>query len=94
MASKTKPRGTAPQGDVVKELNLTFEQLMAEVEKCRAGLNYSVLTYEQKRFITACRDCLPQVTYQKMAELWGRAGWGKVNRTTLQEWYRKMKERG
>ena len=93
MASKTKPRGKAPQGDIIKELNLTFEQLMAEVEKSRPSLNYSMITEEQKKFIRVCRDGFPPVTYPRMVELWEKAGWGKVNRTTLQEWYRKIKER-
>lgn len=69
------------------ELSFSFESLMAEVEQLRPTVSISNLTAEQKRFILACRDHARPLTYQNMAKLWEKAGWGKISTSTLQFWY-------
>lgn len=50
------------------------------------------ITKEQKQFMTRSREHAIPVTYKKMAELWTKVGWGKMNASTMRHyWLRDVK---
>jgi len=61
---------------------ITFEELMSEVEKLKK-LSTKQLSEEQKQFILKARSPEYMIPVYKMSELWEKAGWGKISKTTL-----------
>ena len=75
----------------VSDLSFSFEALMAEVDQLRPTVRFNMLTQEQRRFILRCRDHSNPLSYPNMAKLWEKAGWGRINSSTLQYWYDEHK---
>lgn len=66
-----------------KDTNISFDELMAEIDKYKIKQNKSTLTEQQKKFILKCRVGNEKVIYEKMCELWDRLGWGSVSLGTM-----------
>ena len=77
----------------MKEPVITFEELMKELEKFRINRSRKrLLTKHQEKFIKKCRDYPIPVPYIQMAELWERAGWGKVGASTMRTYWKDLKK--
>ena len=72
------------------KLNITFSELMNELDKYRSNKRQP-LTKEQEQFLIKAREGQP-VSWNDIAMLWQKAGWGKLGRSTLQERYSKLKK--
>jgi len=71
---------------------ITYEELMAELDKYRGRPPQSTeifLTPQQVEFFKKCRETDPPVSYGRMAELWGRLGWGKRTHKSMKALYYK-----
>jgi hypothetical protein len=64
---------------------INFDELMTEVEKLRMNSTRQGKEFsdEQIKFMRACREIEPPVTYKDMAILWEKAGWGKKSQRTI-----------
>lgn len=71
--------------------NISYNELMKELDKYRVSGGKISFTKEQDKFILECRDkkkgCVP---YPKMLELWLKLGWGKISNKTLMSRYREL----
>lgn len=73
-----------------KDVVISFTELMNELDSFRTRSHSRiVLTKEQKQFINKCRNHTNPVSYSVMAELWAKAGWGKINKSTVRDLYLK-----
>lgn len=79
----------------MSEATITFTELMNELDKYKEG-GYSkggrTLTDEQKQFIIKARSSGMMVAYADMSILWTKAGWGRMNRSTMADITKKVLE--
>ena len=72
---------------------ISYEELMTELEKHRGPRSRErILTEQQKNFLIKCRAHSIPVTYDMMAVLWQRRGWGKVASTTIRTYWLQLKK--
>ena len=65
------------------DTKISYDELMAEIDRYKIKNNKSTLTEQQKKFILKCRTGNEKVIYEKMCELWDRAGWGTISTGTM-----------
>jgi len=71
-------------------MSITLDEIYAEMEKLRN--KKAELTDEQKSFLTTCRDEEKGiVSWDNIASLWVKAGWGNIGATTLRRHWDKVK---
>lgn len=76
-----------------KNIVITFDELMSELDKHRGkNIKRLSLTPPQKKFLVAAREGGEPVPYARMAELWERAGWGKIEQESIRKYYLKVKD--
>lgn len=66
----------------MKNLKITFNELLKEADKLKTLKRVEPITEKQKSFILHCRLGNPIVPYRKMAELWSKY-WYPIDRREL-----------
>jgi hypothetical protein len=70
---------------------ITYNELMSELDKYRINGNKKTYTEEQIEFLKQCRNGEKRkVAYPKMVELWEKVGWGHIDIKTLTKGTREL----
>lgn len=65
---------------------IKFDELMNELERVRAiGPKKTTMTKEQAEFMKKARENATPVSYENMAKLWVKAGWGYLSTGAMRE---------
>ena len=71
---------------------ITYGQLMKELDKYRPSRFSGNFTKQQDEFILKCRNSENPVSWDKMVELWTKLSWSKIGRSAIRERYNKLKQ--
>lgn len=72
-------------------VEITQEELMAELEKCREDTRLHHWTKEQDEFLLAARENEHPLSYPLIQQLWKKRGWRVVPTTTLASHLEKLR---
>lgn len=62
-----------------KDTTITFDEVMAELDKYRVPkVNQIILTSQQREFLIKCRIGEQKVPYDVIVSLWIKMGWGEI----------------
>ena len=75
----------------MKEIKITYNELMKSLDQFRVKPKRCSLTEEQKKFLLRCRDNPKPIPYNKMAELWSKL-WGEIKETSIRNRYLSIKD--
>lgn len=73
--------------------SINYSEFMKEIDKFRGRKNTIKLTKEQIKFIKQCRSGIA-VPFKRMAELWGKLGWGQKTEWSMKRLYDKLVKEG
>ena len=73
-------------------MNKKLQSIIKNLDSYRNGKNPKIkVTDEQKEFLVACREHDIPVSWDKVAELWDKIGWGRVSATAMRNRYKLVK---